>query len=147
VSSLSHSLSEGFHYDFNFLSCHGKSRFPGLYIRLRDGRKIAVSIPDGCLLLHAGKQLEYLTGGHVKAGFHEVVFSDKSKAALDKCLAEGRIPWRISSTFFSHINKNVILEPLGPFATEESKKEYPPVLTKKQVLSELRAINLAVDKE
>jgi len=104
-------------------------------------------MPDGCLLLQAGKQLEYLTGGHIKAGFHEVVFSDKSKAALDKCLAEGGIPWRISSTLFSHINKDVILEPIGQFATEESKKEYPPILTKEQVITELRAIGLTVDKK
>lgn len=29
-------------------------------------------MPDGCLLVQAGKQLERLTGGHVLAGFHEV---------------------------------------------------------------------------
>ena len=28
----------GFHYDFNLLTIHGKSRFPGLYVWLRDGR-------------------------------------------------------------------------------------------------------------
>lgn len=31
-----------------------------------------MSVPDGCLLVQAGKQLERLTGGHVLAGFHEV---------------------------------------------------------------------------
>lgn len=31
-----------------------------------------VRIPEGCLLLQAGKQMEWLTGGAVKAGFHEV---------------------------------------------------------------------------
>lgn len=35
-------------------------------------RKMPVSVPDGCLLVQAGKQLERLTGGHVLAGFHEV---------------------------------------------------------------------------
>lgn len=30
-------------------------------------------MPDGCLLVQAGKQLEVLTGGHVIAGFHEVL--------------------------------------------------------------------------
>lgn len=29
----------GFHYDLNFLTIHGKSRFPGLFVWLRDGRK------------------------------------------------------------------------------------------------------------
>lgn len=41
----------GVHYDLNFLTVHGKSRYPGLFIWLRDGTKMAVKIPDGCLLL------------------------------------------------------------------------------------------------
>jgi isopenicillin N synthase-like dioxygenase len=63
----------GYHYDLNFLTIHGKSRYPGLYIWTRSGRRRAVAVPDGCLLIQAGKQLEYLTAGHVLAGFHEVV--------------------------------------------------------------------------
>lgn len=51
---------------------HGKSRFPGLFIWLTDGRRVPVRVPDGCLLLQAGKQLEWLTAGAVKAGMHEV---------------------------------------------------------------------------
>jgi isopenicillin N synthase-like dioxygenase len=41
----------GFHYDLNFMTIHGGSRFPGLYIWLRNWKKIAVKIPAGCLLL------------------------------------------------------------------------------------------------
>jgi isopenicillin N synthase-like dioxygenase len=135
----------GFHYDFNFLSIHGKSRFPGLYIWLKDGTRVPVFMPDGCLLLQAGKQLEYLTGGFIKAGFHEVIYTEKTKLAKDKAVAEGRIPWRISSTLFSHIRSNVILEPEAPMATEEAKKKYPSILAKEQVINELRAINLLVE--
>ena len=62
----------GYHYDLNFLTVHGKARFPGLFVWLRDGRRVAVSIPTGCLLLQAGRQLEWLTAGHVRAGMHEV---------------------------------------------------------------------------
>jgi len=32
----------GFHYDIAFLTIHGKSRFPGLYVWLRHGQKLAV---------------------------------------------------------------------------------------------------------
>ena len=39
---------------------------------LRDGRRVPVVIPEGCLLLQAGKQFEWLTGGYVQAGMHEV---------------------------------------------------------------------------
>lgn len=73
--SLSHfsllSLA-GFHYDLNFLTLHGKSRYPGLFVWLRDGSRVEVRVPSGCLLVQAGKQLEWLTGGAVKAGVHEV---------------------------------------------------------------------------
>lgn len=51
------SVFAGYHYDLNFLTIHGRSRFPGLFIWLRDGRKVPVKVPEGCLLLQAGKQV------------------------------------------------------------------------------------------
>lgn len=133
----------GFHYDFNFLTIHGKSRYPGLFVWLKNGTKIPVYVPEGCLLLQAGKQIELLTGGFIKAGFHEVIYTEKTKAACEKAKAEGRIPWRVSSTLFSHIRSDVMLEPFGHLATEEAKKNYPGILTKDQVLSEIKAIGLS----
>lgn len=65
----------GYHYDLNFLTIHGKSRFPGLFVWLRNGKRVAVKIPAGCLFIQAGKQLEWLTGGYVKAGMHEASYS------------------------------------------------------------------------
>ena len=44
----------GFHYDFNFLTIHGKSRYPGLIMWLKTGQKFTVSVPEGHLLLQAG---------------------------------------------------------------------------------------------
>jgi isopenicillin N synthase-like dioxygenase len=41
----------GFHYDIAFLTIHGKSRYPGLYVWLRNNQKLQVKIPNGCLLL------------------------------------------------------------------------------------------------
>lgn len=46
----------GFHYDFNFLTIHGKSRYPGLFAWLRTGERFTVAVPEGHLLLQAGKQ-------------------------------------------------------------------------------------------
>lgn len=73
----------GFHTDLNFLTIHGRSRYPGLHIWARNtGKRIPVKIPSGSyLLVQAGKQIEHLTGGLIKAGFHEVVVSDKTIAA------------------------------------------------------------------
>lgn len=49
----------GFHTDLNFLTIHGRSRYPGLNIWARNtGKRIEVKLPPGCLLVQAGKQLE-----------------------------------------------------------------------------------------
>jgi isopenicillin N synthase-like dioxygenase len=73
-----------YHYDLNFLTIHGRSRYPGLNAWLRDGSKMNVKVPAGCLLLQAGKQFEWLTGGHVIAGFHEVVVTPDTIAAIER---------------------------------------------------------------
>jgi isopenicillin N synthase-like dioxygenase len=85
------SIFAGFHYDLNFLTIHGKSRYPGLFIWLRNGRKCPVRVPDGCLLLQAGKQLEFLTGGEIVAGFHEVVVWEETLKVLEKVSLRSRI--------------------------------------------------------
>jgi len=69
----------GFHTDLNFLTIHAASRYPGLHIWARNtGKRIPVAVPRGTLLVQAGKQLEHLTGGHVRAGFHEVVVNNRT---------------------------------------------------------------------
>ncbi|CAK7264618.1 hypothetical protein SEPCBS57363_001166 [Sporothrix epigloea] len=110
----------GFHTDLNFLTIHGRSRFPGLHIWARNtGRRIAVAIPPGRhLLVQAGKQLEHLSGGLIKAGFHEVVVNEKTQAvvAAHKAAAPDRPVIRISSTFFWHLASDVDLAPLPALA-------------------------------
>ena len=133
----------GFHTDLNFLSVHGKSRFPGLTVWTRSGKAVAPKIPDGCLLLQAGKQFEHLTAGYVLAGFHEVVASEKTAVAARKAKASGRSLWRVSSTCFAHIASDEVLEPLGRFATSDAAADFPPTLTGDQVKAELIAISLA----
>eukprot|EP01114_Cavostelium_apophysatum_P006747 TRINITY_DN1819_c0_g1_i1.p1 TRINITY_DN1819_c0_g1~~TRINITY_DN1819_c0_g1_i1.p1 ORF type:complete len:348 (-),score=59.63 TRINITY_DN1819_c0_g1_i1:60-1103(-) len=132
----------GFHYDLNFLTIHGKSRFPGLYIWLRDGTRVLVRVPDGCLLLQAGKQLEWVTGGVITAGFHEVVVTKETMTAFEKAQQEGRSLWRVSSTLFSHVASDKVLEPLSKFAGEPDAKKYPAILTGDQVSEELALIKL-----
>lgn len=132
----------GYHYDLNFLTAHGRSRFPGLFVWTREGRRVAVKVPAGCLLVQAGAQLQHLTGGHVLAGFHEVVVTDATVGAIDAARARGASLWRISSTLFSHIASDQTLEPKGRFATPEAMAEYPPMLAGDHVAKELAAINL-----
>ena len=132
----------GYHYDLNFLTIHGKSRFPGLYIWLRNGNKTPVKMPEGCLLLQAGKQLEWLTGGAINAGMHEVVFSEGTKGAVAKAKEEGRSIWRVSSTLFGHIASDATLEPLGHFANDEAMAKYKKCCAGDQVQEELDTIKL-----
>jgi len=133
----------GYHYDLNFLTIHGKSRFSGLYVWTRDGRKMLVRVPDGCLLLQAGKQFEWLTGGYVLAGFHEVVVNEQALEAADKAEKEGLSLWRISSTLFGHIASKESLKPVAHFAALPTAKDYPDITAGQQVMEELQAINLA----
>ncbi|KAJ3187858.1 hypothetical protein HDU85_006251 [Gaertneriomyces sp. JEL0708] len=132
----------GFHYDLNFLTIHGKSRFPGLHIWTPKGEKLLAKIPDGCLLVQAGKQMEWLTGGTVKAGYHEVVVVEDTLKAMERQIARNRPLWRISSTLFYHMASDNVLTPQGHFATPETREAYPETLTGKQVQAELGLISL-----
>jgi isopenicillin N synthase-like dioxygenase len=160
-----------FHYDLNFLTIHGRSRYPGLYVWTRDGKRLPVKIPEGCLLLQAGKQFEYVTGGYVLAGFHEVVVSPATLETIEKArkvsaiarardgmwprvsryadsragerAQNGKSLWRISSTLFAHVASDKILQPIESFATPEAKAKFPPLPAGEQVQNELKAIKLA----
>ena len=135
----------GWHTDLNFLTIHGKSNFPGLYVWLRDGKKMAVKVPSGCLLIQAGQQMEYVTGGYVKAGFHEVVVDDDTRAAAESARRQGKSLWRISSTMFGTVRSDATLEPFERFRSQPTASKYPPLPAGQQVLNELMAIGMADD--
>ncbi|KAJ1328963.1 salicylic acid 3-hydroxylase [Microdochium nivale] len=151
----------GFHTDLNFLTIHGRSRYPGLHIWARNtGRKIAVKIPEGnYLLVQAGKQIEHLTGGLVKAGYHEVVVNEKTLAVIEKRRAAfpDRPLVRISSTFFWHLSSDYDLAPIPSLVQqaravraeqfnlgkdEGAEVEYEGMKVGQQVQSELKHIAL-----
>jgi hypothetical protein len=96
------------------------------------------------LLVQAGKQFEWLTGGFVLAGFHEVIVSSDTLIAVQKAKEEKRSLWRVSSTLFSHIASDNTLQPLGDFSTEESRKKYPITKAGDQVQQELAMIKLGI---
>ncbi|CAI5953144.1 unnamed protein product [Closterium sp. NIES-65] len=132
----------GYHADLNFLTIHGRCRFPGLRIWLRDGTCCRVSVPDGCLLLQAGKQMEWLTGGEVAAGMHEVVVDEGTVAAVQRAQQQGRSLWRVSSTVFAHIASDEILTPIWHFAASKLASSFPPKPAGEFVEEELAAIQL-----
>jgi isopenicillin N synthase-like dioxygenase len=133
----------GFHTDLNFLTIHGRSRYPGLHVWARNtGKKIAVKMPPGnYLLVQAGKQLEHLSGGLVKAGFHEVVVNDATLQAIERRKQEApeRPLVRISSTFFWHLASDFELRPIPELAKQgaavkgEETADYPAMKVGEQV--------------
>lgn len=136
-----------YHYDLNFMTIHGRSRYPGLFVWTREGKKIRVKVPPGCLLIQAGKQFEWLTGGHVLAGFHEVVVAPETVVALEKAKEEKKSLWRVSSTLFGHIASDNILKPIGKFATKEAVEKYPAIKAGHQVQEELNLIKLGTEEK
>ncbi|KAK4757942.1 hypothetical protein SAY87_019243 [Trapa incisa] len=136
----------GYHYDLNFLTIHGKSRFPGLYIWLRNGQKVEVKVPVGCLLIQTGKQIEWLTAGDCMAGMHEVVVTKRTVDAIELASSQNRSLWRVSSTLFAHIASDAVLKPLGHFSSSPLAEKYPSMAAGEFVEQELAVINLKGSK-
>ncbi|KAK3250374.1 hypothetical protein CYMTET_40245, partial [Cymbomonas tetramitiformis] len=137
----------GFHTDLNLLTIHGRSRFPGLFAWTRDGVKIPVKVPEGCLLLQAGCQLEHLTGGYIRAGYHEVCVSERTLEAARAARANGGSSWRVSSTMFVHCCSDSVLEPLSGLQAHwraDAVNKYPAIKAGTQVKEVLEKINAAV---
>lgn len=53
----------------------------------------------------------------MEAGFHEVVSTEESKRQAEEAKKHGKSPWRINTTLFASTQPDVILKPLGKFAT------------------------------
>ncbi|KAI0080335.1 Clavaminate synthase-like protein [Panus rudis PR-1116 ss-1] len=151
----------GFHTDLNFLTIHGRSRYPGLNIWARNtGKRIPVRFPPTgrYLLVQAGKQLEHLSGGLIKAGYHEVVVNDATLEAVERRKRENpdRPLIRISSTFFWHLSSDYDLAPIPLLRDRarslradkinlgviEDEEVYEPMKVGQQVQNELKHIAL-----
>ena len=135
----------GFHYDIAFMTIHGKSRFPGLYVWTRENKKMQVKVPEGCLLIQSGKTFENITGGYILAGFHEVVYTEQTKEAMLKAQAEDKSHWRVSSTLFSHFRYNVDCTPMPELKhlySEEDAKAYGSMTAFDILMTELDATNM-----
>ncbi|CAH2080620.1 unnamed protein product [Thlaspi arvense] len=146
----------GYHYDLNFLTIHGRSRFPGLNIWLRNGQKMEVKVPVGCLSsfkresrsdhICTGSHIEWLTAGECIAGMHEVVVTNRTIDAIKLASEQHRSLWRVSSTLFAHIASDAVLKPLGHFAEFPEASKYPSICAGEFVEKELAVINLKGNK-
>lgn len=152
----------GCHADLNLLTVHGRGRLPGLFVWTCSGERVAVRVPAGCLLLQAGMQLEYLTGGKIEAGMHEVLVTPEALEKVARRVERGErekgvtdetdpalSAWRVSSTVFGHVASDRMLRPLAPFdaaaASAVAAEKYPPVLAGDFISRELEAIALKME--
>ena len=83
----------------------------------------------------AGKQIEYLTGGHVLSGFHEVVVTRATRKVIEERASRGQSLWRVSSTCFGHIQSDQFLAPLPPFDSPQAIAKFPRIQAGLQVLT------------
>ena len=59
---------------------------------------------------------------------HEVICADDTVTVIDRKKTSGESLWRVSSTCFSHIASDHLLQPLGRFASSSSVELFPPVM-------------------
>ncbi len=71
-------------------------------------------------MIQAAKQLEWLTGGDIEAGFHEVIVTDSTIKAIESAKKANKSLWRVSSTLFCQIKMTQTLEPLYQFCTTDN---------------------------
>lgn len=137
----------GLHNDFNLITIHGQTVIRALVAWTRDNKPFLVEVPDGCLLVQAGKQLEYLTGGYMVAGLHEVLVTPQALDDVARIRAAGGSTWRVSSNLFAHLGTRHVLRPLERFATREALRRYPPVYVGDYMMQELGQIGLATEEQ
>eukprot|EP00854_Cymbomonas_tetramitiformis_P019841 gene19841-23729_t len=111
------------------------------------GLQIPVKVPEGCLLLQAGCQLEHLTGGYIRAGYHEVCVSERTLEAARAARANGGSSWRVSSTMFVHCCSDSVLEPLSGLQAHwraDAVNKYPAIKAGTQVPNIFHFLHLFV---
>jgi len=80
------------------------------------------------------------------AGFHEVIYNEKTKAAMEEAKKAGRSTWRISSTMFTHLKHDTDCTPLPEishlFDPGMSLAQYGNKTANDILMEELKATNM-----
>ena len=106
--------------------------------------------------MQAGRMFEWITGGYILAGFHEVIYTQACRDVYERNVKENeeagekkKSLWRVSSTLFTHLRYDVDLSPLNELAEggfidgDEARARYRPMTSFEKLCEELAAINLA----
>ncbi len=72
----------------------------------------------------------------------QVVWSDRTEAAVHAAKSNGQSLWRVSSTVFGHVASDQLLKPLEPFSCLPAASQYPEMKAGAYVEQELSVIAL-----
>lgn len=97
-----------------------------------------VQLPEKHVLVQSGRQLEWMTGGYLKAGFHEVIHTQQVEQKKQERLKEGKSSWRVASTLFCHVEGDLSIQPLEKFRSAEVDKLYPNVTSSEYLSLEFK---------
>lgn len=131
-----------FHYDFNLVTAHAPANCAALFAWLRDYTRFPVTGREGCYVLQAGRQLEYVTGGRVHYGMHEGIVTEATLVFARQLLASGLDPWRISTTLFACLASDRYMYPYGPWARPHTNGSYPRMAAGRYSAEEIAAIGI-----
>ena len=78
-----------------------------------------------------------MTGGYLKAGFHQVIHDRKVEAQVKDNLRNGKSNWRVSCALFSYVQGNLRLKPFPQFNKIGVNKLYPSMSADEYLKQEL----------
>ncbi len=123
----------GAHEDINVITLLLGAEEAGLEVKTRDGDWLAITPPDGALVVNVGDMLQRLTNHALPSTTHRVVNPPPERRGTP----------RYSTPFFLHFNPDFRIETLPGCVSAEHPDRYPDGITADEYLQErLREIKL-----
>jgi isopenicillin N synthase-like dioxygenase len=136
VSPDAPGVRAGAHEDINLITLLLGAEEAGLELLDRDGRWLAVSPPEGALVVNVGDMLQRLTNHVLPSTTHRVVNPPPERRGHS----------RYSMPFFLHPAPDFVIETLPGCITAENPNRYPEPISSQEYLNQrLRTLGLLKD--
>lgn len=133
VEAADGSVRAGAHGDINVITLLLGAEEAGLEVLDRDGRWLAITPPEGALVINIGDMLERQTNHVLPSTTHRVVNPSAERARFA----------RYSTPFFLHFKPDYLVKTLPECVSAERPDKYPePITAHDFLLERLRDINL-----
>jgi isopenicillin N synthase-like dioxygenase len=117
VSPQAPGVRAGAHEDINLITLLLGAEEGGLQLLTREGEWIAVSPPEGALVINVGDMLQRLTNHVLPSTSHRVVNPPPERRGIP----------RYSMPFFLHLRPDFIIDALPQCVSEENPRREPPI--------------------